>query len=158
MTEPCDLPDSGWLLTDGGGTWPEFGPGPGDTESVLRRVDRLPALRPGLRVGFLAEVHRIERRRRLLRQVSGALSLLLVGGAFVAAMRSETSAAMSDRRLAAESAHSPEYILSASREPDSWALVEAYNRLRDSRTAVFRSVDVEIAAGENTVGAGVRGL
>jgi hypothetical protein len=111
---------------------------------VLEASDLLPAPRASLRDEFIAEVARIEQRRERLRKAPVAVAFLLLVSVCILWPRSDETRAAAvvtgenplDRLPA--TIVGPAALLSASQETDSWALVEAFDGLREKRGATIR--------------------
>ncbi len=113
-------------------------------QHVIEASDLLPPPRASLRDEFIAEVAKIEQRRERLRKAPVAVAFLLLVSVCVLWPRSdETQAAAVTTsenpldRLPITSA-GPAAVVSASQKTDSWALVEAYDGLREKKIATIR--------------------
>ncbi len=113
-------------------------------QQVIEATDLLPTPRASLRDDFIAEVAKIEQRRERLRNVPVAVAFLLLVSVCVLWPRSDetqaASVANSDNPLdrLPITAGGPAVLNSASQETDSWALVEAYDGLREKKIATIR--------------------
>jgi len=113
-------------------------------QQVIEATDLLPTPRASLRDDFIAEVAKIEQRRERLRKVPVAVTFLLLVSVCVLWPRSDetqaASVANSDNPLdrLPITAGGPAVLNSASQETDSWALVEAYDGLREKKIATIR--------------------
>ena len=112
-------------------------------QQVIEASDLLPTPRASLRDDFIAEVAKIGQRRERLRKVPVAIAFLLLVSVCVLWPRSDETRAASVAnsvnpldRLPITSA-GPATVVSASQETDSWALVEAYDGLREKKSATI---------------------
>ena len=151
FTSPPFSNDSDWIDDSGDQNFRElesrlfgFDTEPIDAEQqVIEASDLLPTPRASLRDDFIAEVAKIGQRRERLRKVPVAIAFLLLVSVCVLWPRSDetraASVANSDNpldRLPVTSA-GPAAVISASQETDSWALVEAYDGLREKKSATI---------------------
>ena len=113
-------------------------------QQVIEASDLLPIPRASLRDDFIAEVAKIEQRRERLRKTPVAVAFLLLVSVCILWPRSdETQAAAVTTvenpldRLPVTTA-GPAAVVSASQKTDSWALVEAFDGLREKKIATIR--------------------
>ena len=113
-------------------------------QQVIEASDLLPTPRASLRDDFIAEVAKIEHRRERLRKTPVAVAfLLLVSVCILWPRADETQAAAVTTvenpldRLPVTTA-GPAAVVSASQKTDSWALVEAFDGLREKKIATIR--------------------
>lgn len=123
---------------------PIDGPAIDAEQQVIEASDLLPTPRASLRDDFIAEVAKIGHRRERLRKVPVAIAFVLLVSVCVLWPRSDetraASVANNDNpldRLPVTSA-GPAAVVSASQKTDSWALVEAYDGLREQKVATIR--------------------
>lgn len=111
---------------------------------VIDASDLLPPVRGSLRDEFISEVARIEIRRERLRKVPLAFAFALLMAAFILWPRDGFTRAATNSgsenpldRLPMTNA-GPAPVVSASQQPDSWALVDAYRLVREQRLATIQ--------------------
>lgn len=121
--------------------------GPEIEAELLSMADEVPAPRASLRDEFLVELGRVERRRERLRQLpvlAAFLAAALLGlfGPSHESPDAGSAVASSDLQgsvMPLLHGVGPEELVAASREADSWALVDAYSDRRDRYREHFQA-------------------
>lgn len=121
-------------------------------EELIFFCDDAPDPRAGLRTEILIQLDRVDRGRELASRLTVAASfalaaLLVVFGPSNDSTQAEAVAQVEPARLSrlplGSPASGPAALVEASRETDSWALVEAYSEIREQhRNKLSRNLSV----------------